>query len=619
MTDQTSTPTTAAFKAETRQLLNILIHSLYSEREVFLRELISNASDALTRMNYEMLTNRDILDPDVELGIWISVDPNEHTLKIRDTGIGMSSQELVENLGTIAHSGARAFLQAAQEGQGKLQDIIGQFGVGFYSAFMVAEWIRVSSRSHKLDAVGSIWMSSGEDTYTIEPALINERGTTIEIKLKEDASEFAELPRIREIIKRHSDFIPFPIYLGDEGEQANQQSALWRKQPRELKEEETHEFYRQFTLDFNPPLTYAHLNIDAPVQLFALLFIPTSAEKTVFTLRKEDGLKLYARKILIQEYCRDLLPEYFRFVQGVVDSEDIPLNVSRETVQASRVMPQLRRIITGKITDLLRDMAANQPDDYAKFWKEFGRFIKEGVATDRENLSQLSPLLQFSTLKSPDKLASLDAYLEAIPSTQTKIYYLLGDDHRAVVRSPHLDLFRKHDIDVLLLTDPIDSFVLLSLTEYKDHKFANAATETPDDLQAGEKEPEDTEPLEAETAGSLIQRIKEVLGDKVVDVRSTDRLTNSPARLVDKEGSLQQEVQRVYRYLRQDFQVPQQILEINMAHDLIKRLASLQPGDPREIMIINQTYENALLIEGLHPDPAGMVERIQQIMLSSLE
>ena len=349
MTDQTSTPTTAAFKAETRQLLNILIHSLYSEREVFLRELISNASDALTRMNYEMLTNRDILDPDVELGIWISVDPNENTLKIRDTGIGMSSQELVENLGTIAHSGARAFLQAAQEGQGKLQDIIGQFGVGFYSAFMVAEWIRVSSRSHKLDAVGSVWMSAGEDTYTIEPALINERGTTIEIKLKDDAQEFAELHRIREIIKRHSEFIPFPIYLGDEGEQANQQTALWRKQPRELKEEKLTSFIGSSPwISIHPSPSLISTSMRLSSYTHSCSFRP-SAEKTVFSLRKEDGLKLYARKILIQDYSRDLLPEYFRFVQGVVDSEDIPLNVSRETVQASRVMPQLRRISTGKI------------------------------------------------------------------------------------------------------------------------------------------------------------------------------------------------------------------------------------------------------------------------------
>jgi molecular chaperone HtpG len=619
MTGETQAPTTAAFKAETRQLLNILIHSLYSEREVFLRELISNASDALTRMNYEMLTNRDVLDPDAELGIWITVDKDEHIIKIRDTGIGMNADEMVENLGTIAHSGARAFLQAAQEGKAKLQDIIGQFGVGFYSAFMVAEWIRVSSRSYQLEASGAVWTSSGEDTYTIEPAEINERGTIVELKLKEDAHEFAEEHRLREIIKRHSDFVPFPIYLGEENEQANQQTALWRKQPRELTEEEAHEFYRQFTLDFNPPIAYTHLNIDAPVQLYALLFIPQSAEKTVFSLRKEDGLKLYARKVLIQEYSRDLLPEYFRFIQGVVDSEDIPLNVSRETVQASRVMPQLRRIITGKISDLLKDLAANKPDDYTKIWTEFGRFIKEGVATDRENLDMLSPLLQFHSLKSPDKLISLDSYLEGIPSSQTKIYYILGDDPRAITRSPHLDLFRKQDVDVLLLTDPMDSFVLLSLTEYKDHKFVNAAAEKPETAPADEQKPDEVEGLEPAVADNLILRIKEVLGDKVVDVRPTDRLTDSPARLVDKEGSIQQEVQRVYRLLRQDFQVPEQILEINLSHDLIKKLAALQPGDPRELLIINQTYENALLIEGMHPDPAGMIDRIQQIMLSSLD
>ena len=339
----------------------------------------------------------------------------------------------------------------------------------------------------------------------------------------------------------------------------------------------------------------------------------------MFTLRKEDGLKLYARKVLIQEYSRDLLPEYFRFIQGVVDSEDIPLNVSRETVQASRVMPQLRRIITNKVVDLLKDMATKRPDDYAKFWKEFGRYVKEGVATDRDNLTMLSPLLHFNTLKSPDTLVSLDAYLEGIPSTQTKIYYILGDDPRAVTRSPHLDLYRKQGVDVLLLTDPMDSFVLLSLTEYKEHKFANAAAETPEGVQPEETGAEGPEALQSELADSLITRFKEVLGDKVTDVRSTDRLTDSPARLVDKEGSIQQEVQRVYRMLRQEFKVPEQILEINLSHDLIKKLAALPPDDPRSALIINQTYENALLIEGMHADPAGMIERIQQIMLSSLD
>jgi HSP90 family molecular chaperone len=619
MADPTTAATTASFKAETRQLLNILIHSLYSEREVFLRELVSNASDALTRINYEMLTQREVLHPDAELAIWITADPTTRRLTIRDSGIGMTAEELAENLGTIAHSGARAFLQAAQDGQGKLQDIIGQFGVGFYSAFMVADSIKVTSRSYQPNSPGAVWTSNGEDTYTIEPAEVAERGTIVEIHLKEDAAEFTELPRLREIIKRHSDFVPFPIYLGEDKEQANQQTALWRKSTRELTKEEAEEFYRQYTLDFNEPQIYAHLNIDAPVQLYALLFIPTSAERSMFALRKEDGLKLYARKVLIQEYCRDLLPEYFRFVQGVVDSEDIPLNVSRETVQASRVMPQLRRILTNKVADLLKELATNQPEQYAKFWQEFGRFIKEGIATDHENQALLAPLLQFQTLKSGDLFKTLDAYLESIPAAQTKIYYILGDDPRAITRSPHLDLYRKQDVDVLLLTDPLDSFVLLSLPEYQEHKFVNVATEKPEAPANEELADQKNPALEGDQAESLFQRIKNALGDKVEAVRGTDRLTDSPARLVDKEGSLQQEVQRAYRLLRQDFQVPQQVLEVNPGHELIKRLANLSEGDPRADLIINQVYEDALLIEGLHPDPAGMIERIQKIMLSALD
>jgi len=334
-----------AFKAETRQLLNILIHSLYTEREVFLRELISNASDALTRINYEMLTQHDVLDPAAELGIWISSDPEKRTLTIRDTGIGMTADEMVENLGTIAHSGARAFLDAAEHstGETKLSDIIGQFGVGFYSAFMVADSIRVISRSFRPDAEGIVWTSTGNDTYTLEAAEKAERGTEIVIQLKEDAAEFAQEYRLRQIVKKHSDYIPFPIYLGEKNEQANQQSALWRQQPRQVDAKAHEEFYKQMTLDSNPPLAYAHMATDAPVQMYAVLYIPSNPERNIFALRKQDGLKLYARKILILEYCNDLLPEYFRFVQGVVDSEDLPLNVSRESVQSNRVMSQLKK------------------------------------------------------------------------------------------------------------------------------------------------------------------------------------------------------------------------------------------------------------------------------------
>ncbi len=307
------------FKAETRQLLDILIHSLYTDRDVFIRELISNASDALTRLSFEMLTNRDVQDPNAELAIWISTNPEERTITIRDTGIGMTESEMVEDLGTIAHSGARTFLEAAQKGEKKITEIIGQFGVGFYSAFMAAEWIKVTSRSYRPDAETTSWFSTGGDTFSVEPAENKERGTEITIKLKEDAQEYTQEYRLRQIIKKHSDYIPYPIYLGDSDEQVNRQSAIWRQPLQEITPEEYTDFYKQFTLDFEGELAHTHIIIDAPVQLYALLYIPSSGDHNVLTPRKQDGLQLFARKVLIQEYCQDLLPPSFRFVQGVVD------------------------------------------------------------------------------------------------------------------------------------------------------------------------------------------------------------------------------------------------------------------------------------------------------------
>lgn len=618
MSDQKTELQAIPFRAETRQLLNILIHSLYSEREVFLRELISNASDALTRLHFETLTNRNILDPDAEMGIWITADESERLLTIRDTGIGMTLEEMIENLGTIAQSGARAFLQAAESNLGNLSDIIGQFGVGFYSAFMVAEWIRVTSRSFRPESQGAVWFSTGDDTFTVEPADVNTRGTTVTIKLKENAAEFAKPFRLREIIKKHSDYIPYPIYLGEEKERVNQQTALWRKPTREVTKEQAFEFYRQLTLDFNEPLTYLHLNIDAPVQLYALLFIPSSPEKPIFSPRKEEGLKLYARKVLIQEYCRDTLPDYLRFVQGVVDSEDIPLNVSRETIQASKAMPQVKKVITRKLLDHLSTVGKDQPDTYAKFWKAFHAYIKEGVATDRDAHSDLVPLLRFATLNHPDSLISLDQYIEEAHPDQKKIYYLLGDDPRAVLHSPHLDLYRKEKVDVLLLSDPLDPFVMLSLTQYKDYSLVNAALEKPQ-TSSQESESESKEALPPAELENLIHRFKERLGERVSEVRSTDRLTTSPVRLVNKDGSLQQEVQKVYQLMRKEFTLPEKILEINPSHELIRRLASLPEGDERVPLAIDQLFENALLIEGLHPDPAGMVDRINQLLKTALQ
>ena len=608
------------FKAETRQLLDILIHSLYTEREIFLRELISNASDALTRMSFEMQKNRDILDPDVELAITITTDSQAGTVTISDTGIGMTSEELVENLGTIAHSGAKAFVTVAQKGEKNISDIIGQFGVGFYSAFMVAEWIKVISRSQLPDTSAASWYCTGEDTFIVEPAQKIDRGTTVIIKLKEDAKEFFQENRLREVIKKHSDFISFPIYLGEKKEQVNRQTALWRQAPRKVEVKDYEDFYNQLTLDFSPPLTHIHLSVDAPVQMYAILFIPAKSERNMFSVRKEDGVKLYSCNVLIQEYCRDVLPEYYRFIQGVVDTEDLPLNVSRETIQANRTIVNLKKLITSKVTSSLEKLAKDEPDNYSKFWEEFGRYIKEGVAIEQTEPESLYPLLRFHTTNFTDKWSSLDDYLEKMKPEQKDVYYILGDDERSVVYSPHLDIIRKYGFEVLLLTAPIDPFMVVRLGKYKDHALVNVSS--PDiKLPLIDKEPEaETQPaLDPNEWVSLIQRFKSQLGEKVTDVRMTDRLSESPARLVDPEGVPNQEMQRVYRMLQEDFKAPKKVLELNPQHTILMKLNSLPPEAELGQMIIDQIYEDALLIEGLHPDPASMIERIQKIIQAAIK
>lgn len=624
MSEVTPNPTGAQpipFKAETRQLLEILIHSLYTEREIFLRELISNASDALTRVNFEMLTNRDVQDSQLPLEIRIKVDKDQRLLILQDTGIGMTSEELADNLGTIARSGAKAFLNAAAEGAKNLTDIIGQFGVGFYSAFMVAEWIKVTSRSYLPDAEASVWYSTGEDTFTLEKAEKAERGTLVEVKLKEDAAEFAEEHRLREVIRKHSDFIGFPIYIGDETEQVNRQTALWRQSPREVKPEEYQEFYKQLTLDFEAPLTQAHMAVDAPAQMYAILFIPTNPERMFLSPRREPGLKLYSRKILIQEYCKDLLPEYFDFVQGVVDSEDLPLNVSRESVQSNRVMAQIKKLVTSKVIDTLKNLAKDKPEEYAKFWKAFGRAVKQGVAIEQVDPEALYPLLRFHTTVNAQDWSSLDDYTGRMKTGQDKIYYILGEDDRSVTYSPHLDPFRKQSVEVLVLTDPIDNFMLLRLSKYKDFALVNVAGSKTELPKSEEPAPADEQQpaLDGQSLAGLIERFQSVLGERVTGVRATDRLIDSPARLVDPDGSPDQSIQRVYKLLNKEFEVPKKVLEINPRHPIMSRLGSLPAEDPRTAMVIDQVYEDALLIEGIHPDPASMIGRIQQLIEKALQ
>ncbi len=609
------------YKAETRQLLNILIHSLYTDRDIFLRELISNASDALARLSFETLTNRDIFDSEAELAIRISTDKEGNTLTISDSGIGMSAEELIENLGTIAHSGARAFVETVKTQSGNIADVIGQFGVGFYSAFMVADWIKVVSRSYNVESQAVVWFSDGSDQYNIERTEKDTRGTDVIIKLKDDAQEFLEESRLREIIKRHSDFVAYPIFLNEQEEQINRQTAIWRQQPREVSTEEYEDFYRQLTLDFNPPLQTAHMTVDAPVQMYALLYIPSSPEKNMFSLRKEDGLQLYSRKILIQDYCRDLLPEYFGFVTGLVDSEYLPLNVSRESVQTNRIMVNLKKIVTKKVIETIEEIAEKDQEKYTNFWEVYSNFIKQGVAMDDEHKEKLYPLLRFKTNLDIQNWTTLADYVTRMKEDQEAIYYLLGDDEKSVIYSPHLDIVRDLDYEVLLMTDQIDAFMLVNLKKFGEHDLINiASADIPVPEKADDEQPEDEEKDSREDDHApLIKLIKDVLGDLVVDVRTTNRLSGSPVRLVEPEGAPNLEMQRVYRLLDREYEVPKKVLEINPKHEIFQQLATDKVDENLANLVIQQLYNNALLVEGLHPEPASMVSQIQELIEYSLQ
>lgn len=611
------------FQAEIRQLLYTLVHSLYTEREIFLRELISNASDALNRMQFELLTNRDVRDVDAQLAIEIEANEEAGTLTIRDTGVGMTRQELIENLGTISKSGVRAFLEQAKSTNGHIAtDLIGQFGVGFYSIFMVADEVVVNTLSYQPDSQAYRWISRGEESYEIEEGDKDVRGTEVILKLKDDAKDFLKEYTLRKIIQTHSNYIAFPIYIGESEEPANARQAIWRRPASEVSDEDYHNFYRALTMDFEAPLAHIHTSADAPVQYYALLYLPAKAERNMFSLRKEPGLQLYARKVLIQDYCTDLLPEYLYFVQGAVDSEDLPLNVSRETVQANKLMAGLKKAITGRILRYLNDLAKNDVEKYAAFWAEFGPFLKQGMIADPDNRDRLQALLRFYSTRSEDTLTSLQDYVERMQEVenQQEIYYVLGDSKSVASHSPHLDPFRERGIEVLYFTETVDSFLINSLFEFNGHKLRNVDDESLDLSEIGSpQEPEATnESLEEDSLEDVRSRFADILGDRVQSVRISKVLTgNNPARLVSPEGTLDRHTQRVYRLLERDYEVPRKILELNPRHTLMHNLANLMQADAENPLVevtVEQIYENALLLDGLHPNPAEMVSRIQALM-----
>jgi HSP90 family molecular chaperone len=608
------------FRAEIQQLLNILVHSLYTDREIFVRELLSNATDALHRIKFEMLTERDVLDPDVELAIHVTIDREARTLTVSDTGIGMTCNELIENLGTIAQSGAAAFIKRMQElGEQERPpvEMIGQFGVGFYSAFMAAEQVQVISRSYRPDAEACQWVSDGSASFEVGPAERKERGTSVIVHLTEDADEFLNEWQLEQVIKRHSDFVPFPIRLGDKV--VNRQRPLWRQSPQETSQEDYAEFYKHLTRDVDPPLLYTHMVADVPVDVHSILYIPPHRDRMLLSLSGDYGLRLYAKGVMIQERNKDLLPNHFRFVEGVLESEDLPLNVSRETVQRNPAVRRIQKALVGKLTRELVDLAENDAAKYAEFWNEFGVFIKEGVAIDFAGRDDLMPLLRFHSSRSiqqDDDLISLQTYVERMTEGQSAIYYLTGEDLSSIRRSPHLDYFRAHDIEVLLLADPVDSFLAMSLTQYDDKPLKSiddADLELPEE---SEEHAPDEETAENDL-GQLVARMMEVLGESVSQVRESRLLRDSPCRLVSPAGSAGSDAQRVRRLLNQEFEISPKILEINRRHPLIRNLAAAlaqRPEDPAIDATIEQLYENQLLLEGLHPNPATMVDRIQLLM-----
>ncbi len=610
-----------SFQAETQQLLNILIHSLYTEKEIFLRELISNASDALNRLQFEMLTNDDVADAQAELEIHIDLDEEAKTLTVVDTGIGMNRDEIIAGLGTIAKSGAKAFIEAMADKPDDAAAIIGQFGVGFYSAFMVAKQVDVISRSFRPEDEAVKWSATGGTSYTLETVAKDVRGTEVMIHLKDEEEEFTRGFRIKDIIRRHSDYVAFPIYVDDDEEPTNKQQAIWRRAPSELEDEEYDSFYKMLTMDFAGASHHIHMRADVPMQFYALLFLPGSGQQNMFSPRKEPGLKLYARKVLIEEYNRELLPEYLSFVQGVVDSEDLPLSVTRESIQATRVMASLKKTITRRVLSELKRMAKNDRDKYLTIFQEFGAYLKQGLVIEAEDRSDLEPLMFFQTTHDDDPSAfhTLDEYVERMSEKQDDIYYVVADDYPSGSRSPHLDAFRQRGIEVLYFTQPVDAMLPMGLVDFKGHKLVSVDSAELDLAEVGEAaETEAADAaLAADSFGALLERVKATLGGRVSDVRESKTLVGSPARLVSEDDSSNRYMFRINRLLDQDYELPVKALELNPRHALMHNLSGMiATGGADDLIdaVVEQVFETALLQDGIHPDPSSMADRLTLLM-----
>lgn len=616
-----------AFQAEVKQLLQLMIHSLYSNKEIVLRELISNASDAADKLRFEALANGALYENDSELKIRLSFDKEARTLTIIDNGIGMSRDEVIANIGTIAKSGTKEFFNALTGDQAKDANLIGQFGVGFYSAFIIADKVTLTTR--RAGATEAVrWESAGEGDFTIENADKTSRGTEITLHLREGEDEFLSDWKLKTIIRKYSDHITLPIVMKksewkdgaevatDEEETVNKASALWARSKNDITEEEYQEFYKHVSHDFENPLAYTHSRVEGKQEYISLLYVPSKAPFDLYDRDRRHGIKLYVKRVFIMEDAEKLMPQYLRFVRGVIDTSDLPLNVSREILQSSRDVDAIKAGSVKKVLGLLEDMAENKPEDYAKFYQEFGRVLKEGPGEDFANKDKIAGLLRFASTKADTDAqeVSFKDYISRMQPEQDVIYYITADSFAAAQHSPHLEIFRKKGIEVLLMSDRVDEWLLGSLTEFEGKKLQSIAK---GDLDLGKLESETEKEIQKkieEESKTLVEKIKQTLGSQVKDVRVTHRLTDSPACLVSDAHDLSGNLARILKAAGQNAPESKPILEINPTHKLVKRLET-ESAETVFADLTHVLFDQALLAEGgTLEDPASFVKRMNSLI-----
>ncbi|MEE2809014.1 MAG: molecular chaperone HtpG [Verrucomicrobiota bacterium] len=604
------------FQAEVQQLLDIVINSLYTDKEIFIRELVSNAADALEKLRHTQLTQKSVLDPELELSINITTDEEQKTITIADHGIGMNRDELTQNLGTIAHSGSKKFINSLSESDQKETSLIGQFGVGFYSAFMVSADVKVFTRSWKKDSQSLSWTSDGKSGYEIQEEEEQKRGTSIVIALSDEHEEFSKEDRIKNILHSYSSFVPFPVLLN--GERINTIEAIWMKPKSEITDEEYTEFYKFTAKAFDDPLYRMHFSADAPLMINSLVFVPKENPERLGFGQVDPGVALYCNKVLIDGSPKGLLPDWLRFLKGVIDSEDLPLNISRESMQDSALIRKLNRLITKRFIKFLERESTADQANYEAFYEQFRSFIKEGIITDADHRDSLAKLLRFETsLEEPGDLSSLDQYVTRMKEGQDKIYYQISHDRASIEAAPYLEAFKARGLEVIFFYEAIDEYLVGQLTTFSEKELVSIDRS---DLELEEIETEG-DSLDENSASELCEWIKDTLGERIAEVRSSKRLIDSPAAALTPGGSMSPQMKQMMQQMNPDFSQSQSVeIEINPRHDLIKKLQEVrQDQSDLATMIAEQIVDNALLSAGLLDESKDMVNRIYDIMSKSLD